>query len=173
MRYEAFPQHWVFAYEKFLDLSYGENPHQKAALYVESGARSHVLARMAKLHGRSLSFNNVLDLDAATKLLAEFEEPAAVIVKHNNPCGAAIADDIAGAYEKALACDPLSAFGGVIALNRPVDKALAERLHENFIEVLIAPEYCGGRARGADAEGGDPDPPQHGGRRAGAARARS
>ena len=118
----------MFAYEKFLDLSYGENPHQKAALYVESGARSHVLARMAKLHGRSLSFNNVLDLDAATKLLAEFEEPAAVIVKHNNPCGAAIAGDIAGAYEKALACDPLSAFGGVIALNRPVDKALAERL---------------------------------------------
>ena len=142
LRYEAFPQHWVFAYEKFLDLSYGENPHQKAALYVESGARSHVLARMAKLHGRSLSFNNVLDLDAASKLLAEFDEPAAVIVKHNNPCGAAIADDIAGAYEKALACDPLSAFGGVIALNRPVDKALAERLHENFIEVLIAPEYA-------------------------------
>ena len=173
LRYEAFPQHWVFAYEKFLDLSYGENPHQKAALYVESGARSHVLARMAKLHGRSLSFNNVLDLDAATKLLAEFEEPAAVIVKHNNPCGAAIADDIATAYEKALACDPLSAFGGVIALNRPVDKALAERLHENFIEVLIAPEYSRGCARGADAKGGDPHPPQHRGRRAGAARARS
>ena len=141
MRYEAFPQHWVFTYEKFLYLSYGENPHQKAALYVESGARSHVLARMAKLHGRSLSFNNVLDLDAATKLLAEFEEPAAVIVKHNNPCGAAIGDEIADAYEKALACDPLSAFGGVIALNRPVDRVLAERLHENFIEVLIAPAY--------------------------------
>jgi phosphoribosylaminoimidazolecarboxamide formyltransferase/IMP cyclohydrolase len=142
LRYEAFPQHWAFAYEKFLDLSYGENPHQKAALYVESGARSHVLARMAKLHGRSLSFNNVLDLDAAVKLLSEFDEPAAVIVKHNNPCGAAIAGDIAEAYEKALACDPLSAFGGVIALNRPVDKALAERLHENFIEVLIAPDYA-------------------------------
>ncbi len=141
LRYEAFPQHWVFQYEKFLDLSYGENPHQKAALYVESGARSHVLARMAKLHGRELSFNNVLDLDAATKLLADFDEPAAVIVKHNNPCGAAIAGDVAAAYEKALACDPLSAFGGVIALNRPVDRALAERLHENFIEVLIAPEY--------------------------------
>ena len=141
LRYEAFPQHWAFAYEKFLDLSYGENPHQKAALYVESGARSHVLARMAKLHGKSLSFNNVLDLDAATKLLAEFSEPAAVIVKHNNPCGAAIADDISAAYEKALACDPMSAFGGVIALNRPVDKALADRLHANFIEVLVAPEF--------------------------------
>ena len=142
MRYEAFPQWWVFAYEKFLDLSYGENPHQKGALYVETGARSHVLARVSKLHGRALSFNNVLDLDAASKLLAEFSEPAAVIVKHNNPCGAAIADSVGDAYEKALACDPLSAFGGVIALNRPVDRALAERLHENFIEVLVAPEFA-------------------------------
>jgi len=141
MRYETFPQQWVFAYEKFLDLSYGENPHQKAALYVESGARSHVLARVAKLHGKALSFNNVLDLDAAGKLLAEFEEPAAVIVKHNNPCGVAIAATVAEAYEKALACDPLSAFGGVIALNRPVDAALAERLHAIFIEVLVAPGY--------------------------------
>ena len=141
LRYEAFPQHWVFAYEKFLDLSYGENPHQKAALYVESGARSHVLARMAKLHGRALSFNNVLDLDSATKLLAEFDEPAAVIVKHNNPCGAAIGEDIADAYAKALECDPLSAFGGVIALNQPVGRSLAEKLHENFIEVLIAPGF--------------------------------
>jgi phosphoribosylaminoimidazolecarboxamide formyltransferase/IMP cyclohydrolase len=141
LRYETFPQYWVFAYEKFLDLSYGENPHQKGALYVETGARSHVLARVSKLHGKALSFNNVLDLDAAAKLLAEFDEPAAVIVKHNNPCGVAIADDVADAYEKALACDPLSAYGGVIALNRPVDERLADRLHENFIEVLVAPEF--------------------------------
>jgi len=141
LRYEAFPQDWVFAYEKFLDLSYGENPHQKAALYTEVGARSHVLSRISKLHGKALSFNNVLDLDSATKLLAEFDEPAAVIVKHNNPCGVAIADDLAEAYERALACDPVSAYGGVIALNRPVTKALAERLHENFIEVLVAPEF--------------------------------
>ena len=141
LRYETFPQHWTFAYEKFLDLSYGENPHQKAALYTESGARSHVLSRVSKLHGRALSFNNVLDLDSATRLLAEFEEPAAVIVKHNNPCGAAIADTMGEAYEKALACDPQSAFGGVIALNRNVDAALAERLHANFIEVLIAPDF--------------------------------
>ncbi len=141
LRYEAFPQWWVFAYEKFLDLSYGENPHQKGALYVETGARSHVLARVSKLHGRALSFNNVLDLDSASKLLAEFEEPAAVIVKHNNPCGAAIAGDVGAAYEKALACDPLSAFGGVIALNRPVNRELAERLHDNFIEVLVAPNF--------------------------------
>ena len=141
LRYEAFPQHWVFSYEKFLDLSYGENPHQKAALYVEAGARSHVLSRMAKLHGRALSFNNVLDLDSGMKLLSEFDEPAAVIMKHNNPCGAAIGKDIGDAYEKALACDPLSAFGGVICLNRPIEKALAERLHENFVEVLVAPEF--------------------------------
>jgi phosphoribosylaminoimidazolecarboxamide formyltransferase / IMP cyclohydrolase len=144
LRYEAYPSHWVMAHEKFLDLAYGENPHQSAALYVESGARSHVLSRIAKRHGRALSFNNVLDLDAARRLLADFDEPAAVIVKHNNPCGVAIAPGVGEAYEKALACDPLSAFGGVIALNRPVDVALAERLHENFIEVLIAPGYEGG-----------------------------
>jgi phosphoribosylaminoimidazolecarboxamide formyltransferase / IMP cyclohydrolase len=141
LRYEAYPSHWVMAHEKFLDLAYGENPHQSAALYVESGARSHVLSWVAKRHGRALSFNNVLDLDAARRLLADFDEPAAVIVKHNNPCGVAVAPGVGEAYEKALACDPLSAFGGVIALNRPVDAALAERLHENFIEVLIAPGY--------------------------------
>ncbi|MGI9020417.1 MAG: bifunctional phosphoribosylaminoimidazolecarboxamide formyltransferase/IMP cyclohydrolase [Solirubrobacterales bacterium] len=140
-RYEAYPEHWVTAHEKFLDLSYGENPHQTAALYVETGSRSHVLSRVAKRHGRALSFNNVLDLDSARRLLGEFTDPAAVIVKHNNPCGAAVAESAGAAYERALACDPLSAFGGVIALNRPVDEALAARLHENFIEVLIAPGF--------------------------------
>ena len=140
-RYEVFPSHWVAAYEKFLDLSYGENPHQNAALYTEVGARSHVLSKVSKLHGRALSFNNVLDLDAARRLLAEFEEPACVIVKHNNPCGVAIAETVGEAYEKALACDPMSAYGGVVALNRGVDEALAQRLHENFVEVLISPEY--------------------------------
>jgi phosphoribosylaminoimidazolecarboxamide formyltransferase / IMP cyclohydrolase len=140
-RYEVFPSHWVAAYEKFLDLSYGENPHQNAALYTEVGARSHVLSKVSKLHGRALSFNNVLDLDSARRLLAEFEEPACVIVKHNNPAGVAIAESASAAYEKALACDPLSAYGGVIALNRDVDESLAWRLHENFIEVLIAPAY--------------------------------
>jgi phosphoribosylaminoimidazolecarboxamide formyltransferase / IMP cyclohydrolase len=139
--YEEFPEHWVMAHEKFLDLSYGENPHQKAALYVEVGARSHVLSRVAKLHGRALSFNNVLDLDAARRLLAEFERAACVIVKHNNPCGVAVAEGLGVAYEKALACDPMSAFGGVFALNRNVDKPLAERLHEHFVEVVIAPSY--------------------------------
>ncbi|HYM66714.1 MAG TPA: bifunctional phosphoribosylaminoimidazolecarboxamide formyltransferase/IMP cyclohydrolase, partial [Patescibacteria group bacterium] len=139
--YEDFPEHLAIAYEKVLDLSYGENPHQRAALYSEAGVRSHVLSRVSKLHGRALSFNNVLDLDSARRLLGDFEEPACVIVKHNNPCGVAIGEDALGAYEKALACDPMSAFGGVIAFNRPVGKELAEALHRNFVEVLIAPAY--------------------------------
>ena len=140
-QHEVFPSHLVAAYEKFLDLSYGENPHQRAAFYIEPGARTHVLSRVSKLHGRALSFNNVLDLDAARRLVAEFDRPACAIVKHNNPSGAAVADRIEDSYERALACDPMSAFGGVIALNRPIEKGLAERLHENFIEVLIAPGY--------------------------------
>jgi phosphoribosylaminoimidazolecarboxamide formyltransferase / IMP cyclohydrolase len=140
-RYEAYPSHFVMPHEKFLDLSYGENPHQKAALYIEVGARSHVLSKVAKKHGRALSFNNVLDLDSGRRLLDEFGEPACVIVKHNNPCGVAIAEDVGEAYAKALACDPLSAFGGVVLFNQPVDKALAERLHETFIEVLMAPAF--------------------------------
>jgi phosphoribosylaminoimidazolecarboxamide formyltransferase/IMP cyclohydrolase len=140
-RYEQFPQHWVTAWEKELDLAYGENPHQRAALYTEPGARSHVLSRVSKLHGRALSFNNVLDLNSARTLLADLEGAGCVIVKHNNPCGAAEAERPLEAYERAFACDPMSAFGGVIALNREVDRALAERLNEQFIEVLIAPGY--------------------------------
>jgi phosphoribosylaminoimidazolecarboxamide formyltransferase / IMP cyclohydrolase len=139
--YEDFPEHLAVAYEKVLDLSYGENPHQRGALYAEAGVRSHILSRVSKLHGRALSFNNVLDLDSARRLVEDFGEPACTIVKHNNPCGVAIGKDAAEAYAKALACDPTSAFGGVIAFNRPVSKALAEALHENFVEVLIAPDY--------------------------------
>jgi phosphoribosylaminoimidazolecarboxamide formyltransferase/IMP cyclohydrolase len=139
--YEDFPEHLTIAYEKELDLAYGENPHQRAALYSEVGLRSHILSGVAKLHGRALSFNNVLDLDSARRLCEDFEQPACTIVKHNNPCGVAIADDALEAYRKALACDPMSAFGGVIALNRPVGVELAEALHENFVEVLIAPGY--------------------------------
>jgi phosphoribosylaminoimidazolecarboxamide formyltransferase / IMP cyclohydrolase len=141
MRYEVFPSHWVMSYEKFLDLSYGENPHQKAALYVETPVRQHVLSGVAKQHGRALSFNNVLDLDSARRLAEEFEQAACVIVKHNNPCGCAIAETVAEAYERAFACDPRSAFGGVIVFNRPVGRALAERLSEQFIEVLLAPGF--------------------------------
>jgi phosphoribosylaminoimidazolecarboxamide formyltransferase/IMP cyclohydrolase len=140
-RYESFPEHWVMPHEKFMELPYGENPHQKAALYVESGARAHVLSGLAKQHGKPLSFNNLLDLDSARRLLDEFDRPACVIVKHNNPCGTAIAETVNEAYEKAFACDPLSAFGGVIVFNRKVDGALARRLHEQFIEVLLAPGF--------------------------------
>jgi phosphoribosylaminoimidazolecarboxamide formyltransferase/IMP cyclohydrolase len=135
------PTHWVSAWEKELDLSYGENPHQRAALYVEPRVRSHVLSRVAKVHGKPLSFNNVLDLNSARALLADLEGPGCVIVKHNNPCGVAEADEIGSAYEAAFACDPMSAFGGVIALNRQVDEPLAKRLNEQFIEALIAPAY--------------------------------
>ena len=141
-----------------LDLAYGENPHQRAALYSEAGVRSHVLSRVSKLHGRALSFNNVLDLDSARRLVEDFDEPACTIVKHNNPCGVAIGEDALDAYRKALACDPMSAFGGVIAFNRPVGEELAEALHENFVEVLIAPDYEARRARRPPAEGGDPHP---------------
>jgi len=139
--YEDFPEHLAVAYEKVLDLSYGENPHQRGALYAEAGSRSHILSRVSKLHGRALSFNNVLDLDSARSLVGDFEEPACVIVKHNNPCGVAIGADALEAYAKALACDPVSAYGAVIALNRPVSLALAEELHKNFVEVLNAPGF--------------------------------
>jgi phosphoribosylaminoimidazolecarboxamide formyltransferase / IMP cyclohydrolase len=139
--YEDFPEHLAVSYEKIFDLSYGENPHQRASLYTEVGTRSHVLSRVSKLHGRALSYNNVLDLDSAQRLLADFEESACVIVKHNNPCGVATGSDALEAYDRALACDPMSAFGGVVALNREVKADLGERLHENFVEVLVAPIY--------------------------------
>jgi phosphoribosylaminoimidazolecarboxamide formyltransferase/IMP cyclohydrolase len=141
LSYEDFPEHLAIALEKELDLAYGENPHQRAALYSEVGVRSHALSGISKLHGRALSFNNVLDLDSARALTYEFDGPACTIVKHNNPCGAAVGEDALEAYTRALACDPLSAFGGVIALNRPIGVALAEALHENFVEVLIAPGF--------------------------------
>jgi phosphoribosylaminoimidazolecarboxamide formyltransferase/IMP cyclohydrolase len=99
---------------------------------------------VAKLHGKELSFNNVLDLDAARRLVDEFDEPACAIIKHNNPCGVAVAGEIEDAYERALACDRQSAFGGVIAMNREISLPLAERLHQNFVEVLFAPGYGGG-----------------------------
>ncbi|MEX0973362.1 MAG: bifunctional phosphoribosylaminoimidazolecarboxamide formyltransferase/IMP cyclohydrolase [Solirubrobacterales bacterium] len=139
--YEDFPEHLTVSYEKELDLAYGENPHQRAALYSEAGVRSHILSGVAKLHGKALSFNNVLDLDSARRLNDDFGPPACTIVKHNNPCGVAVGEDALDAYRKALACDPVSAYGSVIAINRPVSVALAEALHENFVEVLLAPEY--------------------------------
>ncbi len=138
---ETFPDTYVIALEKALDLSYGENPHQRAAYYVERGARTHLLSRVEQLHGKALSFNNLNDLSAARMLAREFTLPACVIVKHANPCGVGIGATIADAYKKALAADPTSAYGGVIVLNRELDGALGEKLAEQFVEVLIAPGY--------------------------------
>ena len=138
---EDFPPLFVRAYEKELDLPYGENPHQRAAYYSQVGARVHVLSMISQLGGKELSFNNLLDLDSALQLLDEFHVPASVIVKHNNPCGTAVGAGIQEAYERAFACDPMSAFGGVVCLNRPVDAELARALLKQFIEVLFAPDY--------------------------------
>jgi phosphoribosylaminoimidazolecarboxamide formyltransferase/IMP cyclohydrolase len=136
-----FPAQFTRSYEKVLDLTYGENPHQRAAYYAEAGARTHLMSMVSKLHGRELSFNNLLDLDSGRRLVEDFELPAAAIIKHNNPCGAAVGASVGEAFDKALATDPQSAFGGVFCFNRPVDRALAEKLHELFIEVVFAPGY--------------------------------
>jgi phosphoribosylaminoimidazolecarboxamide formyltransferase / IMP cyclohydrolase len=135
------PDSYTEAFEKVMDLRYGENPHQQAAFYKRVGAPTHLLDGVNQLHGKELSFNNLLDLAAARELVEEFDSPACAIVKHNNPCGCAVAADVQQAYERAFACDPQSAYGGVIALNRRVDEACAEQLGKQFIEVLLAPGY--------------------------------
>jgi phosphoribosylaminoimidazolecarboxamide formyltransferase/IMP cyclohydrolase len=136
-----FPAVFTRAFEKVLDLSYGENPHQRAAYYANAGSRSHLLSMVGKLHGKDLSFNNLLDLDSARRLADEFEIPAAIIVKHNNPCGVALGSDVAHAFGKALATDPVSAFGGVMVFNRRVELPLAQQLSEMFVELVFAPGY--------------------------------
>jgi phosphoribosylaminoimidazolecarboxamide formyltransferase/IMP cyclohydrolase len=140
-REEDFPVQDTRAYEKVLDLAYGENPHQRGAYYQEAGARTHLLSMVAKLHGKELSFNNLLDLDSGRRVVDEFEVPAAVIVKHNNPCGCAVGTTQGEAFDRALATDSLSAFGGVMCFNRTVDKALAETLNDMFVELVFAPGY--------------------------------
>jgi phosphoribosylaminoimidazolecarboxamide formyltransferase/IMP cyclohydrolase len=140
-REEDFPATLVRAYEKELDLPYGENPHQRAAYYTVAGARTHLLSMVGKLHGKELSFNNLLDLDSARTLIDEFEVPAAVIVKHNNPCGTALGTDLDEAFDGALATDPLSAFGGIVCVNREVDVPLARKLNDMFLELVFAPDY--------------------------------
>jgi phosphoribosylaminoimidazolecarboxamide formyltransferase/IMP cyclohydrolase len=139
--YDGFPPTWSEAYEKVTDLRYGENPHQQAAYYARVGAPTHLLAGVEQLHGKELSFNNLLDLSSARELVEGLDRAACAIVKHNNPCGCAIADSGQKAYEMAFACDPQSAYGGVIAVNRPIDAAFAEQLSKQFIEVLLAPGY--------------------------------
>jgi phosphoribosylaminoimidazolecarboxamide formyltransferase/IMP cyclohydrolase len=138
---ESFPETLVLALDKVLDLSYGENPHQRAAYYADRGTRSHVLSRVEQLHGKALSFNNLNDLSAARLVCREFTVPACVIVKHANPCGVALGATIEEAYDKALASDPVSAYGGIVVLNRDVDESLGEKIAAQFVEVLFAPGY--------------------------------
>jgi len=137
---EAFPARAVFGGELKQTLRYGENPHQEAAFYTGGASRAGV-ATATQVQGKELSFNNLNDTDAAFELVAEFtDQPACVIVKHANPCGVAIADDLTAAYKRALSCDTESAFGGIIAFNRALDAATATEVADLFAEVIIAPE---------------------------------
>jgi phosphoribosylaminoimidazolecarboxamide formyltransferase/IMP cyclohydrolase len=138
-RGEALPDPAVLGGRLQQHLRYGENPHQAAALYIDGAARPGV-ARAEQIQGKELSYNNLNDTDAAFELVAEFAEPACAIIKHANPCGVAVADDLAAAYGRALACDPISAFGGIVALNRTVDGETATQIAELFAEVVIAPD---------------------------------
>jgi len=138
---EAFPEALTLAFTKVADLRYGENPHQRGAYYAEDGARVHLLSRVEQLHGKELSLINLLDLSAARLMLREFTLPTCVVIKHANPCGVAVAATIEEAYERALASDPVSAFGMVCAVNRPVGAELGAALAERFVDVLFAPGY--------------------------------
>ena len=134
----GFPSWTGATWEKAAVLRYGENPHQPAALYRHWRGG---LAAAEQLHGKEMSYNNYVDTDAARKAANDFAEPAVAIIKHANPCGIAVGADVAEAYVKANACDPTSAFGGVIAVNRPVSVAMAEAMRETFTEVIVAPAY--------------------------------
>jgi phosphoribosylaminoimidazolecarboxamide formyltransferase/IMP cyclohydrolase len=138
-----FPERLSLNLERRMSLRYGENPHQQAAFYVESNAPAASLAHAEAVHGKELSYNNLLDLDSALALVREFTAPAAVVIKHNNPCGCAIGATQAEAFAKAYAGDPVSAFGSILAFNRPLDRETAEQLCEpnRFIEAIIAPGY--------------------------------
>ncbi len=135
------PKRIHLALEHRQTMRYGENPHQAAALYVPAGRAVTGLAGAKQLQGKELSYNNLVDLDAAAALVAEFHGPAVAIIKHNNPCGAAEQESLREAYEKALACDPVSAYGGVLAFNRRIDPATAEEVAKLFVECIVAPGY--------------------------------
>jgi phosphoribosylaminoimidazolecarboxamide formyltransferase/IMP cyclohydrolase len=137
-RGELFPERLVLAAERVERLRYGENPHQAAALYRTSELRPGVAAAR-RLQGKELSYNNLLDADAALEAVAEHAEPAVVVVKHANPCGVAIGASLCAAWEKAFACDSVSAFGGIVAVNRPLDAATVEAMAATFLEVIVAP----------------------------------
>jgi phosphoribosylaminoimidazolecarboxamide formyltransferase/IMP cyclohydrolase len=134
-----FPDFLGATWERESTLRYGENPHQPAALYVDGAGEG--LAQAEQLHGKEMSYNNYTDTDAARRAAYDHDEPCVAIIKHANPCGIAVGADVAEAHRKAHACDPLSAFGGVIAVNRPVSKEMAEQVAEIFTEVIVAPDY--------------------------------
>jgi phosphoribosylaminoimidazolecarboxamide formyltransferase/IMP cyclohydrolase len=136
---QGFPDTLRLSFTKAGDLRYGENPHQKAAMYSDGSGAGVANAR--QIHGKELSYNNIVDLQAAWDLAQEFEEPVCAIIKHTNPCGTATGTSLAEAYKKALECDPVSAFGGVIAVNRPLDAAAAEEMVKLFLEVIGAPSF--------------------------------
>ncbi len=135
----AFPNTLRFEFHKTLDLRYGENPHQKAAMYSDGSGVG--VANAHQLQGKELSYNNIVDLQAAWDLAQEFDEPVVAIIKHTNPCGTATGKTLAEAYKRALECDPVSAFGGVIGVNRPIDAEAAEEMHKLFLEVIAAPAF--------------------------------
>jgi phosphoribosylaminoimidazolecarboxamide formyltransferase/IMP cyclohydrolase len=124
---------------RVMDLRYGENPHQSAALYAN---RSAGIASAEQLHGKELSYNNLVDLDAAWQLVQEFDDPASAIIKHTNPCGCAEQATLSGSYRMAFACDPVSAFGGVLAFNRSLDEETANEIAKTFVEAIAAPGYA-------------------------------
>ncbi len=138
----ALPERLHLALRRKQELRYGENPHQSGALYVPAGQAPKGLAAAKQLQGKELSYNNYVDLEAARSLVAEFEGPAAVIIKHNNPCGAAEQKTLLDAYTKAFACDPLSSFGGVLAFNHIVDAVTAEAVSKLFVECIVAPGFA-------------------------------
>jgi phosphoribosylaminoimidazolecarboxamide formyltransferase/IMP cyclohydrolase len=137
---QLFHRHLLIDLERVFETRYGENPHQPAALYRTLGGAG-VFAGFEQLQGKELSYNNLLDLDAARRLVARYDRPAVVIVKHNNPCGVGVGDNLRQAYERALECDPQSAFGSIIAVNRPADGELAAAMAELFVEVVVAPGF--------------------------------
>jgi phosphoribosylaminoimidazolecarboxamide formyltransferase/IMP cyclohydrolase len=135
-----FPRRISFSGTMKQSLRYGENPHQQAALYLVDGSNRPGAAHASQVQGKELSYNNINDTDAAFETVAEFDQPAVAIIKHANPCGVSIGDNINDAYDRALMCDPVSAFGGIIALNRTLTKEAATKIIKTFSEVIIAPD---------------------------------
>jgi phosphoribosylaminoimidazolecarboxamide formyltransferase / IMP cyclohydrolase len=135
-----YPDYLTISYRKNMDLRYGENPHQTAAYYTSTTEKGS-MKDFKQLNGKELSFNNIKDMDIAWKVVCEFDETACCAVKHNSPCGAAIAQNVYDAYLKAYECDPVSIFGGIVAFNKKVDVKTAQEINKIFLEIVIAPEF--------------------------------